>query len=373
MELFARVLLTLLPLLLLAPSPFSPLRAESPAQFREASPEYALRFPRDYGSHPDFQTEWWYFTGHLFSPGKRAFRDSADFGFQLTFFRRRESAESRSPWDGGFLAHAALSDLGAGRFYADKRFVSGNLGLAGAAETGLNVWNREWKAQLDSGSLRLEYRLLPQVTHGRGAAQVSLHAEHIPAPVAQGENGFSRKGACDSCASHYYSIPRIELRGEIKIGDAVTPVHGLAWMDHEFMSNALQADQAGWDWFSLMLEDGRNVMLFKLRARDGGLSYASGSVQHAGEVRALESGDFSIEETDFWTSSSGTRYPSRWRVKIPSAGIDEVLTPLLADQEVRGDDAAGLTYWEGAVRSASGRALGYVEMTGYDKALGARF
>ena len=143
-------------------------------------------------------------------------------------------------------------------------------------------------------------------------------------------------------------------------------------MDHEFGSDELQADQAGWDWFSVQLDDRRELMIYRLRGKDGSLTpESSGSLVDArGGVRYLRRDDVVVAATGTWKSPhTGGVYPSGWRVRVPSAGIDVSLVPTVRDQELA-NTAGGVSYWEGAVdvsdaRGATRLGVGYVELTGY--------
>ncbi|MBN8550802.1 MAG: carotenoid 1,2-hydratase, partial [Deltaproteobacteria bacterium] len=268
----------------------------------------------------------------------------------------------------GYLAHAALLDLRKGAFYTGKRVSSEALGLAGSARGIMRVWNRDWKAETFGARDVLEFNLDDE------KVRLRLIATYTGQPVLHGERGFSRKGQCQSCASQYFSLPGMQVEGQVEIDSRIEPVQGVAWMDHEFMSNALEESQSGWDWFSLQFKDGRKLMLYQLRARAGGISYASGTLISGAGTRALRPEEFSVEVLSTWASrKSGATYPARWRVRLPSAGIDETIIALHAEQEILGDDTSGITYWEGAVRTESREALGYVEMTGYQSELGAKF
>jgi predicted secreted hydrolase len=191
-------------------------------------------------------------------------------------------------------------------------------------------------------------------------------------PAVHGHDGVSRKGPCATCASHYYSMTRLRTNGVLSYRGARFSVDGISWMDHEFGSDELQANQQGWDWFSLQLDDGREIMLYRLRQKDGSVTpESSGSLVDAkGRVTYLPLAAFSIAATGTWTSPhTGGVYPSGWRVRVPSAHVDAVLAPQLLDQELA-NVTGGVSYWEGAVDArdaASGRALGvgYVELTGY--------
>ncbi len=334
--------------------------APDAATFRSAHPGYTWSFPRDHGPHNEFQTEWWYYTGHLYREGAEPFRDAPAYGFQLTFFRRAET-----PRDGErseYLAHAALTDISTGVTTFASRKGGALLGAAGANPTTLEVWSGDWLAELIGDSHLLRF----SPARGGSPSLRLLGAQSSP-PWLQGEGGFSRKGTCDTCASHYYSLPRLKLSGEVRDGARLIPVRGLAWMDHEFMSNTLAPDQVGWDWMGLMLSDGRNLTVFRLRTADRGTSYASASIQQEGSSSTVRGGEITLTPSKEWLSPrSGARYPLEWRVQIPSHGIDLVVKARVPGCEV-GDGASELEprYWEGPVAADGEKAIGYLEMTGY--------
>ena len=329
-----------------------------------------VAFPADEGAHPAYRTEWWYTTGNL-----RAVGGERRFGFQLTFFRRALAPEvpgRASAWATGqvFLAHFTVTDVEADAFYASERLARGAAGLAGAEADPPRVWLESWSASRAGagGSTRLVAADGP----------VALDLELRPAkPLAlHGDRGFSPKGPQPGNASMYYSYTRQEATGHITTPDGRFDVRGLAWTDHEWSTSALAADQAGWDWFALQLEDGTDLMLFQIRETDGGQApTASGSgVAADGRVRALGAADFAIEARGTWRSPrTGASYPSGWRVRVPGEGLDLDVAPLVADQELD----VSFKYWEGAVEvggTRRGRPVaghGYVELTGYAPSAGA--
>jgi predicted secreted hydrolase len=344
------------------------LAATGTPGFERAMAPRRFRFPADHGPHPTFRTEWWYWTGNLRASGP----DGAPrrFGFQLTFFRTALApavATRSSAWGArdAYLAHLALSDIEAGRFYARDRWARGALDLAGAVADPFEVWVGDWVAASSApGGWPLSLRA------GERDFGIDLMLSSGKAPVLQGEQGLSRKSAEPGNASYYYSLTRMPVSGTLRLGDTALPVEGLAWMDREWSTSALDPDQVGWDWFALQLGDGRELMLYRLRQRDGGIAPESrGTLVAAdGTTRALDRDAVEVLVTDQWTSPrGGTRYPARWRLRVPSAGLDVVVTPFLRDQEL---DLA-VRYWEGAVRvdgTADGRAVGgsgYVELVGY--------
>ena len=328
----------------------------------------SFSFPADHGPHPAFRTEWWYFTGNLDAAGGRR------FGYQLTFFRSalapdppaRDSAwATRDAW----LAHFALTDTAAESFRSFERWSRGALGLAGARVEPLRVWVEGWSAEAVEPGAPFPARL-------RAAAEgvaVDLVVEQGKPPVLQGERGLSRKSAEPGNASYYYSLTRMPTRGTVTSGGERFGVSGLSWMDREWSTSALGPDQVGWDWFALQLEDGRDIMLYRLRRRDGTIDPASSGtfVEPDGASRTLAPEEVVLEVLDRWPSPrSGASYPARWRLRVPAARIDLEIRPVLADQELD----VSFRYWEGAVdvEGESGgrpvRGRGYVEMTGYAEA-----
>ncbi len=335
--------------------------------FARAGAPRPFAFPADAGPHPAFRTEWWYWTGNLTGAGAGAGRR---FGFQLTFFRTALAAAPPprvSAWATRdvYLAHFALADVSGRRFHAAERWSRAALDLAGARAAPFRVWLASWAAE-EAGPggwpLRLEA--------AAGDVGMALALSSAKPPVLQGEHGLSRKGPAPGQASYYYSLTRMPVTGTVRLGSATIPVEGLAWMDREWSTSALGPEQVGWDWFALQLDDGRELMLYRLRRRDGSVDPASAGTLVAadGTARSLAAADAEVEVLARWASPrDGTRYPARWRLRVPSAGLALTVTPWLPDQELQ----LGVRYWEGAVRvegSAGDRPLsgaGYVELVGY--------
>jgi predicted secreted hydrolase len=341
---------------------------ESAHRFTPATPGSVITLPSDHGVHPEYETEWWYYTGHLVPEGQDLFSSDRRYGFQLTFFRRGVASD-----DGAvaqiYLAHAAFSDIGAGRFVSDSRLAPERLGFARAARGRLDVRNLDWSAELIAGEHLLRFSL-PAL-----APELEFRFLGADAPaILNGEGGFSRKSGCSSCASMYYSVPRIEIRGHIVDRGTPISVRGIAWMDHEYMSNALESHQVGWDWVSLMFKDGTDLMLFRIRTADGSPPFLSGTVRRAGVTQSLRADQ--IEMTPLgepWKSPrSGGAYPTAFRLKVADFGINTTIRSLMPDQEVAAKGEDGIAYYEGAVRSDDREALGYLEMTGYAEPLGNR-
>lgn len=337
------------------------------AGFARAIAPRSFSFPADHGPHPKFRIEWWYFTGNLETAVGR------HFGFQLTFFRTAlapKPVERVSAWGTTqvHMAHFALTDVGGKRFYAFDRFSRSALGLAGAKVQPFHVWLEDWSAQ------GMGREALPMRLHAaQGGVAIDLTLQSVKPVVLQGNKGLSQKGAEPGNASYYYSLTRMPTRGTIRVASETFQVKGLSWMDREWSTSALEKDQVGWDWFALQLSDGREVMFYQIRRRGGSADpFSSGTLVRAdSSTRLLTRDQVQVEVLDHWQSPrGGTRYPSRWRLHIPTEKLELEITPYLNDQELN----VSVRYWEGAVQAhgtGNGQPLsgnGYVELTGYGNA-----
>ena len=345
------------------------LRATAPRTFD---------FPTDYGAHPGFRTEWWYVTGNLSS------EDGRDFGFQFTIFRNALSPEhpgGPSEWstNQAYMGHFALTDVEGDQFRAEERFARGAAGLAGATSDPFKVWIEDWVLEsADVAEGTHETFPLRLVARGEGMA-LELSLEAGKPIVLQGDRGLSRKGPQPGNASYYYSRTRMPAAGRLVLGSDTVDVDGLAWLDREWSTSSLSEGQVGWDWFALQLDDGWEIMIYRLRRTDGSVDRWSAGVliDPAGNRIELEWGpDVVLETTGSWTSPvDGASYPSGWRLRVPSRGWDLAVDPAIVDQEL---DLA-FRYWEGSVRvrgrGEGGRPVtgrGYVELTGYAGLVPAR-
>ncbi|MCC7452449.1 MAG: carotenoid 1,2-hydratase [Anaerolineae bacterium] len=338
--------------------------------FARAMTVREFSFPRDYAAHPEFQTEWWYYTGNLATAEERR------FGFEFTIFRRviAPTIPARtSDWATNqiYFADLAISDIGANQFYSRERFSRGAAGLAGAtADPRVRIWIEDWTmiAQNDSATTM-------HLKAADGPIAIDLNVKEAKPPVLQGDRGLSAKSPEPGNASYYYSLTRLLTDGTITVNGTSYPVSGTAWKDHEFSTSALSAGAQGWDWFALQLDDQREIMLYQIRLQNGGVESTShGTLVNAdGSAVHLELKDFTIEVLDRWTSPrTGAVYPSRWKVTVqaPAGPITLNVVPLMANQELNTNTA----YWEGAswiTGMDSGKPVsgyGYVELTGYNRA-----
>jgi predicted secreted hydrolase len=350
------------------------------AAYAQAIEPWAWSFPRDHGAHPEFQTEWWYYTGNLKT------EDGRHFGYQFTIFRRAitpHNTDSGSEWRGSqfYMAHFTLSDIDGGRFYHEERFSRGGAGLAGALPDNTDpdgryrVWLEDWevRARSDDASQQI-------ITAAGDGFAIEVGLEQVKPPALQGQDGLSPKSDEPGNASYYYSLSRLVTEGALTIDGHSFAVSGNTWMDHEFSTSALGDDALGWDWFGLIFDDDHELMIGQIRLVDGGREPVFGGlmIYPDGSTRYLESGDFVIEATATWESPhTGALYPAGWQVTIDAGALDRAgdlrfaVEPLLSDQELHTGDIA---YWEGAVRiSGDMTGYGYAELTGYVDAMTGRF
>jgi len=328
----------------------------APDAFERVTGPEPLAFPADHAVHPGFRNEWWYFTGNLSDAAGRR------YGFQFTLFRFAvepgERVDSDFASDAIWMAHFAVSDVERKRFISGERFARGALGLAGATVD--EWWLRDWTVARTEEGWRLRARL--------DAAALDLDLVVRKPVVLQGDSGYSQKGPAPGNASRYYSMTRIAADGRLVLDGNAAEVTGSAWLDREWGSSQLGEGIAGWDWFALQLDDGRDLMLYRLRTEAGEASrFSAGVVVGAdGAYRVLERGDFEFEEIRRWRDRLGVDWPVAWRVRVPAEGMEFEVRPAFDAQRWY----ATVGYWEGAVdvidpveRRALGR--GYLELSGY--------
>jgi predicted secreted hydrolase len=343
------------------------LAPAEPLAFARATAPRAFRLPEDHGPHFEYQTEWWYYTGQLVTADERR------LGFQLTFFRRGLSPGP--PPAAGlstnqiYFAHFAVTDVTGERHASAERLSRGAAGLAGASGRPFRVFVEDWTADAtspDGACVRVQAR--------DGGLVLDLELAARKPLVAHGDRGLSPKSDEPGNASYYVGYTRMTARGRVGTDGTGTAVTGEAWFDHEWSTSALGPQAVGWDWWSLQLGDGRELMLFEIRRTDGSRETASGGtlVARDGSTRRLQAADFQITVVERWRSrTSGAEYPARWKARVPSEGIELDVEPLVSDQEMR----TSFVYWEGAVSlsgASRGRPLtgcGYVELTGYARSM----
>ena len=352
------------------------LGSVAPAFAEDLSPPFAqvleprqFSFPRDHGAHPEYQTEWWYFTGHLTSESQRT------FGFELVFFRVGLSPRerlSRSSWatNSLYLTHFALTDDKQQRFVFFERRSRGSFGEAGAKLETLSCWNGPWKAEMAAdGQIYLQAREQQNT--------LDLVLKPKKPIVLHGENGFSRKGSELGAASFYTSFSRLEGAGTISLqGEEFTISKASAWLDQEVTSSERAHGTLGWDWFAIQLDNGEELMLYQLRDQSGApTEFSSGTwIRADGSSTTLKREDFELKVLEEWNSPrSGISYPARWTIRVPKLDYTLDIVPTVADQELTTEQSTRINYWEGRAVVRGVRrgdiVLGnaYVELVGYGK------
>lgn len=353
---------------------FSPLKADpGPALtpgaelWQRAIGPWSWMFPRDHGAHPNFKTEWWYFTGNLQDGQRRP------FGYQLTLFRQGiqfTPAQQESQWAvrDGYFGHFTISDLAMGKFHVAERISRGALDEARAATDRMDVTLGPWSIRQKEGTEH--YHL--SASEAEMAIDFDVHP--LKPLVLEGVGGLSRKADGVGEASYYYSYPRLATTGQLRVGDKAYAVSGPSWFDHEFSTSLLGKNQVGWDWFCIQLDNREELMLYAMRDKSGAMDPVSEGtwVKADGTTERLLPGSFSIEKKGSWHSpKSGAVYPSGWHLVVPGHRADLDVSPAMADQELHLTKMGALDYWEGActikgtVADAAVSGVGYTELTGY--------
>ncbi|HEY5644846.1 MAG TPA: lipocalin-like domain-containing protein [Pseudomonadales bacterium] len=329
--------------------------------FAQADEPRAFSFPADHGAHPAFRSEWWYFTATL--------ADEADrpLGVQFTMFRQAlapDGAHAERPpgnrWQTNqvYLAHFAVTDAAAGEHRSHERFARGHPELAGVRGDPFRLWLEDWTLESqDAQTWQL------RVNAAEEGAELALAL--VGPPVLQGEAGLSRKGAGQ--ASYYYSMPRIRVAGVVRAAGVERTVSGSGWLDREWSTSVLSPGQLGWDWFALSLDDGRRIMLFRLRRADGSRDpFDQGMLSVPGAAdRPLAAADFEVRPIREWRDEHGVAWPVAFDVRVGAQrwSVEAVIDDQRMDTTIR--------YWEGlvSVRDAEGARIGrgYLELTGYDR------
>jgi predicted secreted hydrolase len=339
---------------------------------RAAAPAYApvtagqpLVFPADYGSHPQFRTEWWYVTGWLTT------EHGESLGFQVTFFRTKPDIDESNPSAFAphqlLIAHCAISDPKRGRLWQDQRIRRAGLGLADAAAGDTHVWIDNWSLRRDATAYTAKI--------DAEDFSFSLRFSETQAVLLNGDSGVSRKGPSPKAASYYYSLPHLRVAGAIARQGSADAVTGEAWLDHEWSSEYLDSEAVGWDWIGINLDDGAALMAFRIRGAQGEQRWAGGTLRSRdGHAQILRPDDVEFRAGRQWTSPrTRIAYPVQWHVRAGNREFD--LEPLLDDQENDTRLSTGAIYWEGAVRAFEQRRTvgrGYLELTGYGERLRLR-
>jgi predicted secreted hydrolase len=311
-------------------------------------------FPADHGPHPEYRIEWWYVTANLMDSTGVA------YGAQWTLFRQamapgaqQEGWANQQIW----MGHAAVTSADTHR--SSETFSRGGVGQAGVEIKPFFAWIDSWEMRGLDGMSDTTIAPLDLKASGAGFSY-ALRLDADRPLVLQGDAGYSRKSDRGQ-ASYYFSQPYFRAAGILTIDDKPVQVTGPAWMDREWSSQPLASDQTGWDWFSLHLESGEKLMLFRLRQADGQHYFSGnwiGTDGNSAQVAAVEIGMAPTASTEV----AGRKLPTQWNVAIPSRGLKIETTPLNAKSWM----GTSFPYWEGPIGfRGSHRGVGYLEMTGY--------
>ena len=331
----------------------------SAQEYLDITADYRVKVPEDFFYKKDYRVQWWYFTGHLTDGRGR------EFGYELTFFVvnvQQRSYTSRFGVNRVYISHFAVSDIAGNAFHFSDDIDAGVYAYAGADDGRLQVW---------VGNNRLDGSIQDiRVQASDSRKSIDLRLTPMKPLVLNGIDGYSRKSEeSPLIASVYFSYTRMHTRGKLTVGDTVYAVTGRSWFDREISTRGLGKRQAGWDWFAVQLDDGREIMIYLLRNNDGSVDrYSSGTFVYGdGRYRHLVKDDFIVKVLSHYKSQkTGARYPDLWEMTIPSEKVAIRIVPLIQDQEVVALESTGNYYWEGACRvEGSSRGRAYVEMTGY--------
>lgn len=357
-------------------SPYIYVYADNTKTFNKVVPGREFSFPRDHGEHPEFETEWWYYTGHLET------NNNEMFGFQLTFFRvsLNKETSSNSKWHTNsiHLAHFALTDEVNKKFYHFEKTNRESFGLAGSSPDALNIWNgskkndaNKWQSFMEGEKIFIDVK--------EDEIHLKLQVKPKKPLILQGDNGFSKKGADEGEASYYYSYTRLVGDGTLNLNDKDYKIKNASlWMDREFTSSKLAQATEGWDWFAIQLNDNTEIMVYQLRDKKNNPNeFSSGTfVDTNGNKINLNHNDFKIEVLSYWKSkNTNIKYPSEWNIKIPKLNKSLNIKPVLPEQELTTERTTNVSYWEGRAKvydnskpsEKENNQLGnaYVELVGY--------
>ncbi len=328
-----------------------------------ALPARALQFPRDFGAHTDFRTEWWYITGHARTGDAAA--GTREFGFQLTFFRSRVDATqgmaSKFAARQLIFAHAALTDVQGKKLWHDQRITREGFEVASASTQTMALKLRDWTLQTQG---KLHTARVPAADFA-----LALQFTETQPLLLQGQQGLSRKGPEAKQASYYYSLPQLATSGSLQLKGQTFEVSGKAWLDHEWSQEVLPPNAVGWDWIGMNLDDGSALTAFRLRDKDGHAVWDGGSFRSAkGEVYTFSRGEVIFQPQRRWKSpQSQASYPVEWTVRTPADTY--TVRAVIDNQELDSRQSTGAIYWEGLseLTDSKGKRVGrgYLEMTGY--------
>lgn len=329
--------------------------------WKRIQPGVSFDFPRDHGSHPAYQTEWWYVTGHVTD------EVGNEYGYQFTIFRiglMNENGTQNLDPNNLLAGHFAVADIKKHTFLKAERIRRAGAGFVEASEESLHTWIGDWEIKLDQNN-----PISIIAADREQKISLELELEIVKPPVFHGKNGYSQKGSETGNASAYYSWTRLATAGTLMADGTAHSVKGISWFDHEWGSSQLGEGVEGWDWFGLHLDDGSELMLYQLRNEDGSaIPQSSATLVHPnGDVEYFNSEDWVLSPKAYWKSKiTNGNYPIEWQLSIPKQNINITIKARLNTSEMVTKQSTGVTYWEGPVAiTGSHTGRGYMELTGY--------
>ncbi|HEY2248769.1 MAG TPA: lipocalin-like domain-containing protein, partial [Bradyrhizobium sp.] len=256
-----------------------------------------------------------------------------------------------------WMAHAAVTRADTHRF--GQTYARGGVGQAGVTTEPFTAWIDSWAMRgTDAFNADDISPLMLNASAKDFSYTLQLDADHPL--VLQGDGGYSRKSLREQ-ASYYYSQPFFKARGRLTIDDKPVEVSGLAWMDREWSSQPLAADQKGWDWCALHFAGGEKLMLYRMRQADG-KHYISGNwIVPDGPARPLGPADIMMTPGGP-IDIDGHKLPIAWQIAIPSLSLSIEASAL----NQRAWMGTSFAYWEGPISfRGSHTGIGYLELTGY--------
>jgi len=351
------------------------------ASGKKAEPNYSLTLPFDHQSHPEFDIEWWYLTANLLDEAQNP------YAFQWTLFRFR-NPNQQNQWHQGqiYMAHTSLHTPNTHWF--EERFAPGGIGTAGVSlstnngqnrqnDTGkaltLKLDNWQWQAHRADGSL-FPATLRASVSKTNTASKTTINnakpqedmsiefeLQQTGPFILQGDKGYSVKSSGGKHASHYYSLPFIDIHGSIQGAQEEIKLTGKAWYDHEWTSTLLDSSTAGWDWMSLHLDNGDKLMAFSMRLNEQENFQTGTYISANGDTRTLAPKNIRLTIKKI-SEIEGRNLPLSWQVSIPDQGLD--INVQASKSKAFNPSIFG--YYEGpVVVSGTHKGEGFLELTGY--------
>lgn len=299
-----------------------------------------VHLPDDDKPH-DSKMEWWYYNGFL------ATQQGLNYSFHVSLFLIKGLTNH-------WVIHTSLSDHQTQKHLIEQTQSSGT--PQKESKNGFDFgMNNTFKISGNDGQDTV------LVNYQEFGFDLKLSEETTP--ILHGDHGIVQMGHAGS--SYYYSRPRMKLSGTLKLGQQKTKVQGLAWFDHQW--GDFTPGQLSWDWFSFQMNDGSDIMLYRLRDLKSDNISGNGSVTRNGVTHILTDKDFILTPISYWLSQrTNTQYPTRWKIEIPKYDMILEAQSKIQNSEFDSRLTTYNHYWEGSVDvSGSHTGKGFMELNGY--------